>query len=52
MKQFELCFTNTHPFCLSALNSNDAVKRGIEQSRGFLSKSKQRKNLVFCKLKK
>ncbi len=50
MKDYRICFTNTHEFIVHGLNRNDAIKRGVIQTHGLLTKTRQRKNLRYCKL--
>jgi hypothetical protein len=50
MKTYKVTFTNVAPITVNATNRQDAIRQAIAQTRGYLSVSAQRTNIISCKL--
>jgi hypothetical protein len=52
MKTYQVTFTNTAPVIVRASDRNDAIKVAVIKTRGYLSATQQRANVVSAKADK
>lgn len=52
MLTYNVKFSNTYQFEVSAISRAEAIEKAVKQTKGIFSDKQQKANLQFCRLKK